>query len=765
LADDNPRLVNSRAWTESQQFSKYLSELTDRIAEVHQKFLRKEFRTVAEYNQTAKVPQPYHILVVANFPAKFNEETANRLKSVAEAGPDCGVYAMVTVDRGLPLPYSFNLSELESLSTVLEVVDGGFAVRDPDFADCVLVPDAPPPTELANPILKRIAIDAEQASRVEVPFTEVAPAEEAWWSPNRTSATGLDAAIGLAGATKLQRLVLGKDTAQHVLVAGRTGSGKSTLLHVLITSLALTYSPEELHLYLIDFKKGVEFKTYAEHHLPHARVVAIQSEREFGLSVLQGLDEVMNRRGEQFRALADQNIAEYRKATDDALPRILLMIDEFQEFFTEDDATAAKAGLILDRIVRQGRAFGIHALLASQTLAGAYTLARSTIDQMGVRIALQCSESDSRIILSDDNPVARLLTRAGEAIYNDQNGRVEGNSLFQTVWLRDEERVRYLRALRARADERGLTERPIVFEGNAPSNVADNGDFRSALEASSWPEPTPKVAVWLGEPIAIKDPTAAYFRRQSASNLLIVGQAEDEALGIEAAMLMSLAAHHPPITGFVTFCVLDFTPVDAPYSKALEDVLSRLPHGVRKVGRRGVSALIADLEAEVTRRVEQDAGNQPPIYLVIHGLMRARDLRPDDGGGFAGFGSSFGTLEPPSPNPSQQLPTILRDGPELGIHSIVWCDSVTNANRVLDRRLLREFDLRVAFQMGAEDSASFIESPAASRLGPHRAILYSEEMSIVEKFRPYGLPDPDWLAFAEHGLRTRRMDAAETAAD
>ena len=108
--------------------------------------------------------------------------------------------------------------------------------------------------------------------------------------------------IGRAGATKRQLFELGKGTAQHALIAGKTGSGKSTLLHVLITNLASTYSPDEVELYLIDFKKGVEFKAYAAHKLPHARVVAVESEREFGLSVLHRLDQELQSRGDSFRA-------------------------------------------------------------------------------------------------------------------------------------------------------------------------------------------------------------------------------------------------------------------------------------------------------------------------------------------------------------------------------------------------------------------------------------------------------------------------------
>ena len=93
----------------------------------------------------------------------------------------------------------------------------------------------------------------------------------------------LAAPLGPTGARKIQQLVFGADgTAHHALLIGRTGSGKSNLLHVLIVSLAEIYSPEQLEVFLVDFKKGVEFKDYAVHKLPHARVVAIESELEFG---------------------------------------------------------------------------------------------------------------------------------------------------------------------------------------------------------------------------------------------------------------------------------------------------------------------------------------------------------------------------------------------------------------------------------------------------------------------------------------------------
>ena len=109
--------------------------------------------------------------------------------------------------------------------------------------------------------------------------------------------------------------------------------------------------------------------------LPHARVIAVESEREFGLSVLQRLDAELKERGEVYRQLGCQDLAGYREARPEVpLPRILLIIDEFQEFFVEDDKIAQEVSLLLDRLVRQGRAFGMHVILGSQTLGGPYSL-------------------------------------------------------------------------------------------------------------------------------------------------------------------------------------------------------------------------------------------------------------------------------------------------------------------------------------------------------------------------------------------------------
>jgi len=102
----------------------------------------------------------------------------------------------------------------------------------------------------------------------------------------------------------------------------------------------------------------------------------------------------------------------------------------------------------------------------------------------------------------------------------------------------------------------------------------------------------------------------------------------------------------------------------------------------------------------------------------------------------------------------------LREGPPNGVHVVAWADTAVALERTLDRGSMREFDNRVLFQMSATDSSNLIDSPAANKLGFHRALAYSEEQGVVEKFRPYGLPEQGWLQEVKEKLARTTAPAA-----
>jgi len=746
-ADHQEALIGGRIWTDAAQIQQQLDELTGHMETVIQKYLRNEFETIEEYNrQAGELAEPYRFLVLADFPANFNEESARRLTSIVNSGARCGVFTLIMYDARRELPPNFDIEELAQKSVFLINKNDQFEWQNKVFRNFPLTLDIPPAENVLTEIVHRVGRAGLESSRVEVPFEIIAPAENEMWSLD--SSKEISVPIGRTGATRLQHLRLGRGVAQHVLLAGKTGSGKSTLLHVIITNLALWYAPDQIELYLIDFKKGVEFKTYVRNKLIHARTIAVESDREFGLSVLQRLDAELNRRGEIFRQAGVQDIAACREATGQQMPRTVLIVDEFQVFFAEDDKLAQDAAIILEQLVRQGRAFGLHVLLGSQTLAGSANLARSTIGQMAIRIALQCAEADSQLILDDDNLAARLLNRPGEAIYNDAGGMVVGNSPYQTAWLPDPLRDQYLSQITALAAQRSTpTEDQIVFEGNIPADIAANKKLAESLTQPAPAEPAVATHLWLGEPVAIKDPTAAVFRRQSGANMLIVGQRENAALGLISATLAAAAAQNH--LNAARFIILDGSPADSPAAGFLAHVCSVLPQPHQIVAWRDVPQTIEELAAETQRRLTDNDLKAPAIYLLIFGLQRYRVLRRSDDG------FSFSMEQDAKPQPDKQLAEILREGPPVGVHTIIWSDTLAAVERTFDRQTLREFDNRVLFQMSAADSSNLIDSPLANNLGYHRALFYSDEQGILEKFRPYAPPEKPYLQLLQQSLKQK----------
>jgi hypothetical protein len=153
------------------------------------------------------------------------------------------------------------------------------------------------------------------------------------------------------------------------------------------------------------------------------------------------------------------------------------------------------------------------------------------------------------------------------------------------------------------------------------------------------------------------------------------------------------------------------------------------------------AARVAALAAEVDRRLAAAAVSAGEIYLVIHDLGRFRTLQPspDD------YGLGSFSAEQAEGNAAAQLARILREGPAVGVHTLVWADGHHTLSRWFERGSLRDFAHRVLLQMSAVDSSHLMDSVAASQLGGFRALFHDHERGHAEKFRPYGVPDAAWL--------------------
>ncbi len=248
----------------------------------------------------------------------------------------------------------------------------------------------------------------------------------------------------------------------HMLICGRSGSGKSNFLHVLIQNLAFYYAPNEVQLFLLDYKEGVEFNAYvADTPLEHARLVSVASSVSYGITFLKWLCDGIQKRADRFKQFNVKDLSDYRKHGE--MPRLIVVIDEFQVLFSDSKSTKAVEGH-LNTLLKKGRSYGVHLVLATQTMRGT-DINPSFKAQIANRIALPMDAEDSSSVLGDD--AACELVRP-EGIFNNNGGHQKYHTKMSIPKAPDDFTA-FIKKIHGEFNQRNLT--PIdrkIYNGETP---------------------------------------------------------------------------------------------------------------------------------------------------------------------------------------------------------------------------------------------------------------------------------------------------------
>lgn len=390
---------------------------------------------------------PYRVFYLCDVPDNMNEECMNLLMRLSNICETCGMLIAMTVDRD----YFARRNEKEHVDEITrdmenflnsalnidEVLWGNSSDIFRHLSVSNELEDFPENAVLGK-LLGCYEKALEERRNVGGGFLDIFNSEEMF---SQTSVDGFEAAMGTMTEDSSEARLCFGDRIPHALVGGTTGSGKSNILHVMIMNLCKRYSPDELKLYLMDFKGGVEFAKYTSPCLPHAVLIATEADKEYGLSALDHIKKVISNRYDKFKKHGVSQYSDFRIADSKTImPRLLIIIDEFQELFSGKQAASVLNNMT--KIVKQGRAAGVHLILATQsyksvgnTYAGNFS---EIMGQFSGRVALKCTdESESGAILGNNGNGAAAYINVPLAILNTNSGIKTANMMFTVPYAKD----------------------------------------------------------------------------------------------------------------------------------------------------------------------------------------------------------------------------------------------------------------------------------------------------------------------------------------
>ncbi len=454
LNKDNDFIYQQRILTESKEIEEALKHLYEYLKVNLQEKLAG-YKDFAHYHYDEKNtdPLPLKALFLSGVDA-LSKDALYYLEKIMRFGSKNGVLSFVNVEsekNNKPAEYLKNYAEFFKDRTSFERFK---------YLNIEVINDQGIQSQRMQDFASKIGAYYKTRKEVKRELKDLQRDQEFW---TKSSQFEVSVPIGWDINHKEVRFEIGK-AQNHTLICGRSGSGKSNFLHVLIQNLAFYYAPNEVQLFLLDYKEGVEFNAYTNPApLEHARLVSVASSVGYGMSFLSWLCKEMQERANLFKRFNVKDLSDYRKH--EKMPRLIVVIDEFQVLFS-DNSTKGKESVeqSLNTLLKKGRSYGVHLILATQTMRGA-DIDSSIMAQIANRIALPMDAEDSNSILSNDD--ACELVRP-EGIFNNNGGHQKSHTKMTIPKAPDDFKA-FIKKIHEEFNQRNLT--PVehkIYNGETP---------------------------------------------------------------------------------------------------------------------------------------------------------------------------------------------------------------------------------------------------------------------------------------------------------
>ncbi|GAA7138412.1 ATP-binding protein [Helicobacter pylori] len=449
LNKDNDFIYQQRILTESKETEEALKHLYEYLKVNLQEKLAG-FRDFAHYNEEKEDRLPLKALFLSGVDA-LSQNALYYLEKIMRFGSKNGVLSFVNLES------EKNNKSAEDLKKHAEFFKDTTSFERLKYLNIEVINDQGIKSQHMQDFADEIKAYYRQKKEVKRELKGLQKDEKFW-----TESSQYEVSVPVGWDINHKEVCFEIGSAQnHTLICGRSGSGKSNFLHVLIQNLAFYYAPNEVQLFLLDYKEGVEFNAYTDPILEHARLVSVASSVGYGMSFLSWLCKEMQKRAELFKQFNVKDLSDYRKH--EKMPRLIVVIDEFQVLFSDNKSTKAVEGH-LNTLLKKGRSYGVHLVLATQTMRGT-DINPSFKAQIANRIALPMDAEDSSSVLGDD--AACELVRP-EGIFNNNGGNRKYHTKMSIPKAPDDFKS-FLTKIHAEFNQRNLTliDRKI-YNGETP---------------------------------------------------------------------------------------------------------------------------------------------------------------------------------------------------------------------------------------------------------------------------------------------------------
>lgn len=772
-----PDLFDQQIYTNQEAIYDKLKKLNSQIDEFIQEKLGNRYDDIIDYNiNTPKRAETVTLLVLYDFPSAFDGRCVDLLINILRNGSKCGIYAVICHNENVVY------SKYDSIDEKLEIISKYALTIDHKDKKLLLQPynlqieiPALPDYNATDTFISEYKEISEVLKKQGLSFTDILDKNLF----ERDSSKEMTIPIGVGDGDSIVSLTLGTGSSHHALIAGATGSGKSTLLHTLIMSTMLHYSPDQVHLYLMDFKSGTEFKVYESVKLPHIKLLALDAMQEFGESILEKLVQEMENRGSIFKSVGQTSIKGYVQATGKPMPRILVIMDEFQILFNiaSNRKIANNCAELAKRIVTEGRAFGIHLLMSTQSTKVIYDLSLSngTLEQMRIRIGLKCGEDDARYMFSDrndDKALEMMKGPIGTAVMNLEYMESDNIGL-RVAYCDSKTQAMYLNEISERFKDEPYTLQ--TFEGARTVGLIDYFTSQNITITDQLP-----VNIHMGNLIKVAPPFSDVIDSKRRHNLLVCGASEKMSNNITDSYMLNALLN----TNTKVYCIDGNVIVGDSVSDDVYSSFSMFSERFRKADTRGdIIRMINEIYDEYLERKMK--GNAGIIFVVIKNLqfldivntmlkgesiteseylpkqeepvVQGTNLLQNDGsddGPFAGIlnmnlGLINDMVSDSELNVTNKLMALLKDGYTYGISFVLSSTEYQTVKESMSyssigESALSRFPERIIFSLNELEAERLIDGVSVAGLRDN-TVYYTDGVKNTFQLKPYVMPSADEL--------------------